>query len=161
MSEPRVRRNQVVYITYRIVDAEGTLHEQIDLPVGYVHGGHSPLFPPIEQALEGRLIGDSVEVTMGPEEAFGPHRPELTFTDAIENVPPEFRRVGAEAMFQNERGESVTMVVRRITDGQVYLDGNHPLAGKTVTFHVTVTDIRPATASEIESGLPAGGSLTH
>ena len=151
----------MVYITYRIVDAEGNLHEQIDLPVGYVHGGRSPLFPQIEQALEGRRIGDSIDVTMGPEEAFGPHKPELTFSDALENVPPEFQHVGAEAMFQNERGEAVTMVVRRIADGQVHLDGNHPLAGKTVTFHVTISDIRPATAAEIETGLPEGGSLTH
>ena len=161
MSDARVGRNQVVYITYRIVDADGTLHEQVDLPVGYVHGGRSPLFPQIERALEGLRVGDTASVTLGPDEAFGPHRPELTHTEALENVPPEYRRPGAEATFQSDRGETITMVVARVADGQVTLDGNHPLAGKTVTFHVTVTDIRPAMASEIESGLPAGGSLTH
>jgi FKBP-type peptidyl-prolyl cis-trans isomerase SlyD len=161
MTEPTVRRNQVVYFTYRIVDADGRLHEQIDLPVGYVHGVDSPLFPQIEAALEGRRVGDAVAVTLAPEEAFGPHRPELTFSDAIENVPPEYRRIGAEATFQNERGETITMVVTRIADGRVTLDGNHPLAGRTLTFHVAVTDVRPATETEIERGLPDGASLAH
>jgi FKBP-type peptidyl-prolyl cis-trans isomerase SlyD len=160
-SEPRVRKDQVVYIAYRILDQDGNLHEQVDVPVGYVHGGRSPLFPQIEQALEGRSVGDQVEVTLSPQESFGPHRPELTFTDRLDNVPPEFRHLGAEAQFQNERGESITMVVRRIGDGTITLDGNHPLAGRTLTFLVTVTEIRPATASEIETGLPAGGSLAH
>jgi FKBP-type peptidyl-prolyl cis-trans isomerase SlyD len=161
MSEPRVRRGQVIYIAYRILDAGGRLHEQVDVPVGYVHGGRSPLFPQIERALEGRAVGDTVEVTLSPEEAFGPRRPELTFSDAIENVPPEYRRLGAEATFQNERGESITMVVTEVTAGRVTLDGNHPLAGKALTFLVTVSEIRPATPAEIERGLPDGASLTH
>jgi FKBP-type peptidyl-prolyl cis-trans isomerase SlyD len=161
MSEARVGPNQVVYITYRILDSEGALHEQVDVPVGYVHGGRSPLFPEIEAALEGRRVGDRVEVTLGPEAAFGPHRPELTFTDAVENVPAEYRRLGAEATFQNDRGEALTMVVTRVADGKVTLDGNHPLAGKTVTFLVTVAEIRPATPAEVERGLPDGATLVH
>jgi FKBP-type peptidyl-prolyl cis-trans isomerase SlyD len=161
MPDARVGRNQVIYITYRILDADGVLHEQVDVPVGYVHGGRSPLFPQIERALEGLGVGDTATVTLGPEEAFGPHRPELTFTDALENVPPEYRRLGAEATFQSDRGETLTMVVTRIADGQVTLDGNHPLAGRTVTFHVTVAEIRPATAAEIARGLPEGASWVH
>jgi len=161
MSETRVGPNQVVYITYRILGTDGTLHEQVDVPVGYVHGGRSPLFPEIEAALEGRRVGEQVEVTLTPETGFGPHRPELTFTDAIENVPPEYRRLGAEATFQNDRGESLAMVVTRIADGKVTLDGNHPLAGRTVRFLVTVAEVRPATPAEVERGLPDGASLTH
>jgi FKBP-type peptidyl-prolyl cis-trans isomerase SlyD len=161
MSDARVGCNQVVYITYRIVDADGVLQEQVDLPVGYVHGGCSPLFPQIERALEGLGVGERTSVTLGPDEAFGPHRPDLTFTDALENVPPEYRRLGAEATFQNDRGESITMTVTRIGDGQVTLDGNHPLAGKRLTFHVTVADLRPATAAEVERGLPEGTSWVH
>lgn len=161
MSERRIARNRVVYLTYRIVDAEGELHEQVDLPVGYVHGTGSRLFPQIEAALEGRQVGDEVEVTLSPEEGFGFHQPELTYTDTIENVPPEFRRLGAEAEFQNAQGETLTMVVTRMEGGRIHLDGNHPLAGKTVTFHVTVKEVRDATPEELKKGVPAGGERLH
>ncbi len=161
MAEPRVTRDKVVYITYQITDPEGTILERVDLPVGYVHGGKSSLFPQIERKLNGCAIGDSIDVTLSPEEGFGHPRPELTVTDAIENVPPEYRQVGAEATFQNERGEAMTMTVTRVQDGEVTLDGNHPLAGKTITFHVTVSDVRDATPDEIAKGLPEGSLPVH
>ena len=115
----------------------------------------------IERELEGLAVGESVEVTLAADEAFGQPNPDLTYTDAIENVPPEFRQVGAEATFQNERGETRTMTVTRVADGQVVLDGNHPLAGKTITFHVTVADNRDATPAEIASGTPEGSLALH
>lgn len=157
MSEPRVSRHRVVYLTYDIHGEDGTLLERWDLPIAYVHGVNGELFARIERALEGAAVGDTVEVILRPEDAFGAHRPELTFTDEIENVPPEYRRVGAEASFANERGETVTMAVTRIADGRVTLDGNHPFAGRTLLFRVTVTGVRDATAEEIGRGTPADG----
>jgi FKBP-type peptidyl-prolyl cis-trans isomerase SlyD len=161
MPESRVEPLKVVYITYRILDHLGQILDQVDLPVGYIHGGRSDLFPQIERELAGCEVGDTVDVTLTPDEAFGRHQPGLTFTDAIENVPPEYRRVGAEASFQSDRGETMTMTVTRVQDGKVILDGNHPLAGKTITFRVTVTDIRDATPEEIARGVPEGTSLPH
>ena len=161
MAAPRVAKDQVVHITYRITDQDGTVMEQVDLPVGYVHGGQSNLFPQIEQRLDGLSVGDTVEVTLSPEQAFGQPDPDLIVSDAIENVPPEYRRLGAEAMFQNDKGETVTMTVVRIENGEVTLDGNHALAGKTITFRVTVADIRDATPEEIARGLPEGSLPVH
>lgn len=161
MGEPRVTKGKVVHITYQITDLEGNILERIDLPVGYVHGAHSDLFPQIEQRLDGCTAGDTVEVSLGPHEAFGPHRPELSLSDAVENVPPEYRRVGAEAMFQNDKGEAITMTVTEVANGRVTLDGNHPLAGKTVVFHVTVSDIRDATEDEMAKGVPEGSVQVH
>ena len=161
MGRARVDKHKVVFLTYRIRDLDGQLHEQVDLPIGYVHGANSNLFEQIEQALDGHVVGDTVEVQLSPKEGFGERRPDLTYTDAVENVPPEVRRLGAEAEFQNDRGETITMVVSRIEDGQITLDGNHPLAGKAVIFEVTITDIRDATAEEIARGIPEGGQLLH
>lgn len=96
MSEQVVGKHKVVSFTYEIWDQEGNMHERVDLPMQYVHGGISDLIEQIEQALDGHGIGDVVEVTMGPDEAFGPHDPALTFTDDLENVPPQFRHLGAE-----------------------------------------------------------------
>jgi len=155
MSEQIVRPNKVVYLTYEIKDSlNGDIIERIDIPVGYVHGGYSDLFSRIEGALEGHKVGDIVHVTLSPEEGFGPYDPTLTFTDDIGNVPPEYRRIGAEAVFENGQGDQITMVVNRIENGTLTLDGNHPLAGKTVTFRVTISSIRDAKKEEMEHGVP-------
>lgn len=158
MSEQKVSRNKAVYVTYMIKDQAGSVYEQYDMPVGYVHGGNSPLFEKIEAALEGCKVGDSVEVTLNPQEGFGEPDPNLSFTDDIENVPPEFRRLGAEVEFQNESGESRLFRVSRIADGKLTVDANHPLAGQTVTFVVKVENIRDASMDEIVNGLPADQS---
>lgn len=149
-----VELNRVVYLTYEIKDVAGNLLERTDIPVGYVHGGHSALFKKIEHSLEGHKVGDTVHVTLAPDEGFGEHDPGLVFTDDIENVPPEYRRIGAEATFENGQGEQRVMVVSRIADGKLTLDGNHPFAGKTVIFQVTISSIREAGKVEIEHGVP-------
>lgn len=155
MTEARVGKHKVVYLTYEIRDHTGNILEKSDIPVGYVHGANSPLFEKIERNLAGCGVGDTVDVTLSPEEGFGPHKPELTFTDEIRNVPPEYRRIGAEATFANDSGESITMVVTKIEDDKLTLDGNHPFAGKTVHFRVTVAGVRTATEEEISRGQPA------
>ena len=154
MSE-RVGHNKVVYISYVIVDDQGAVLEQYDLPVGYLHGAEGPLFEKVERALDGKAVGDRVEVTLTPEEGFGPHRPELTFTDDIENVPEEHRYLGSEVEFENERGERMLFRVTRIEQGKLTVDANHPFAGKTVTFKIAVEGVRSATLDEIANRMPA------
>jgi FKBP-type peptidyl-prolyl cis-trans isomerase SlyD len=155
-----VTRNMVVYLTYSILDQNGGLFEQYDLPIGYVHGVNGPLFEKIEYALEGTQVGDCVEVSLPPRDGFGEHKPELAFTDDIDNVPPEHRRLGSEVMFENERGEQIELRVTRIADGKLTVDGNHPLAGQTVKFVVTIVGVRPATPEEIANGMPAGSGAS-
>lgn len=153
MSEPVVSMHKVVAITYTIVDDSGIILEQSDIPVYYVHGGPNDMFPDIEAALDGCTLGDSVEVVLPPEKAFGYHDPAMTFTDDIDNVPPEFRRVGAEVEMQNDRGETRSFFVSKIEADKLTVDGNHPYAGKTLTYAVTVADIRDATEEEKKKGI--------
>lgn len=161
MSEQKVAKHKVIYLTYSIIDDAGNVFEQSDVPVGYIHGVGSDLFEQVENALDGKAVGERVEVTLSTEEGFGPHRPELTFTDDIDNVPPEFRYIGAEVEFENERGESMQFRVTRIEDGKLTIDANHPLAGKTITFVVDVADIRDATPDEIANGVPADSASCY
>lgn len=148
-----VGKHKVVSIVYQIRNEAGEIMEHIDYPVSYVHGGPSDLIEKVEQALEGRRVGDSVDVTLEPGEAFGEHDPNLTFTDDLENVPPQFRRVGAEVEMQNDDGEVRTFFVSSIENGKLTVDGNHPMAGQQVTFTVTVKEIRDATEAEIKQGV--------
>jgi len=96
--------------------------------------------------------GETVEVTLTPAEGFGDHNPALTFTDDLENVPPDLRYPGARLEAQNANGEILNFIVTQIGNGKLTVDANHPLAGQTVRFRVTVVDVRTATADELRSG---------
>ncbi|HQT32127.1 MAG TPA: peptidylprolyl isomerase [Thiobacillus sp.] len=149
-----VARHKLVYITYSILDQRGMVVEQHDVPVGYVQGANSGILPAIESAVAGRTIGERIEIKLLPAEGYGERDESLMFVDDIENVPPEFRRVGAEVMFENESGETKVFYVTAIENGQLTLDGNPSLAGQTVTCLVNVIDIRDATPEEIQNGRP-------
>ncbi len=152
----RIAPGKLVEFTYTITDEDGTLVEQVDFPLNYIHGHDSGLHDRIEQALAGHVTGDAVRVTLAPEEGFGPRDPTLLYSDAIENVPEEFRHLGAEARFRNEHGEERTFRVVSIQDGRITLDGNHPLAGKRVTFTLHILQVRDATPQELSGQVPTG-----
>jgi len=153
MSGQFVGQDKVVSFTYSIVDASGAVIEQSDFPISYVHGGRHDLFEKVVQELEGSVVGDTVEVELTPDEGFGTHDPDLTYTDDLENVPAEFRRVGAEVEMMNDEGDTRKFTVTRIENGKLTVDGNHPMAGKTIVFHIRVTAIRDATPDEVSNGV--------
>ena len=153
MTDQFIGSGKVVSFTYSISDEAGEIIEQSDLPISYVHGGQHDLFEKVEHELEGSVIGDTVEVSLTPEEGFGPHDPNLTYTDDLDNVPPEFHRLGAEVEMVNDKGDSKTFVVTHIENGKLTVDGNHPMAGKVITFRIKVTEIRDATEDEMVNGV--------
>ena len=85
---------------------------------------------------------------MPAEQGFGPHDPSLTFTDDIDNVPPQFRQVGAEVQMQNDQGETRSFHVTRVEGGKVTVDGNHPFAGKVLTVRARIEEVRDAREGE-------------
>lgn len=161
MSALQIEANKVVSLTYSIIDDKGEILEQSDLPIHYVHGGKSDLFEKLEAALTGKTIGDQISVTLSPEEGFGAHNPDLTFTDDLENVPEELRFVGAELEAQNANGEPMKFIVSEIKESELTVDANHPMAGKTVIFKVKVTDIRDASSEETRTGKPVANDQSH
>ena len=82
----QITNDKVVTVTYRVEDEMGEVIERIDLPVNYLHGRDSGLVAKVEQALEGKTVGDEVVVQLTPAEGFGEWNPEMTFSDAIENA---------------------------------------------------------------------------
>jgi FKBP-type peptidyl-prolyl cis-trans isomerase SlyD len=156
MTKESIEKGKLVEFTYQIVDENGDVKEQIDLPLTYIHGHDSGMYEKIEKALEGKHSNDKVIVELSPEEGFGEADPDMMFEDDIENVPPEFRMIGAEAEFQNDQGDVKTFRVAAIENGKVIMDGNHPLAGKQVAFHITVNSVRDATEDELSGKVPTG-----
>ena len=157
-----VQRGKLVTLTYSITDDAGEVLEQNDLPMSFVYGGDTELIGGIDSALIGRKAGDTVTAVVPPDKGFGEHDPSMTFTDDIANVPPEFRRLGAEVPMQNEAGEQRTFYVTRIADGRLTVDGNHPLAGKTLRVHVRIHEVRDATPEDaLTSGIHAVGRMMN
>ena len=155
MSEQVIRAGKVVYITYSVLDEQGNIFGQQDMPTGYVQGADSGLFAAVEHALEGKREGDQVQARVPPEEAFGDPDPDLIISEDLENLPPMLRSVGAQAEMQNDAGDVLTFRVVEIKDGMVTLDGNNPLAGKPCVVAATVVSIRDATPEEMRNGFPA------
>ncbi|EGV52644.1 FKBP-type peptidyl-prolyl cis-trans isomerase [Candidatus Endoriftia persephone] len=160
MTKESIKTGKFVSLTYSISDTEGNVLEQSDLPVTYIHGGETELIGGMDKAVAGRSEGDEVKLTIEPKDGFGDHDPTLTFTDDLENVPPEFRKLGAEVQMQNSEGETKSFFVTKIEDGKLTVDGNHPLAGKRLLVKVKILEVRDATREDAQSiGIP-GQSTT-
>ena len=147
----KVEPGKYVSLTYVIRDESDSIVEQNDIPVGYVFGGGTELLGGMDSALVGKVAGDKVSRVIPPEKGFGYRDPDMTFTDDIENVPTEYRHVGAEVQMQNEKGQSKTFYVSKIEDGKFTVDGNHPLAGKTLTLTVKILEVRDATEEDVKT----------
>ena len=148
-----ITTNKFVELTYRIIDqTNGEVIEQVEEPLGYVQGDNTLLFNQVTKELEGKSVGDEVEILLRAEDAFGPKLEELIFTDEINNVPVEYRFIGAAVTMQNDKGGTKDFIVSSIEDGKLTIDGNHPLAGKDIIFYVEVLSVRDATADEIIEG---------
>ena len=118
-------------------------------PLVYLHGS-SGIFPKLEAALDGKTVGDSVRVQLEPEDAFGEYDDELVTSELLQNLP-EGVLVGMQLEGTGEHGTHI-MSVTEIEDGRAVLDGNHPLAGVTLVFSCTVSEVRAATAEELAHG---------
>ena len=154
-----IAKNKFVSLTYTIIDDADEIVERIDLPVPLILGHNSQLIDKIENALIGKKAGDTISVQLSAEEGFGPHQPDLTFTDDLQNVPEEFQRIGAEVQFQNDKGEAKDFRVVSIENGKLTVDGNHPLAGKAISYNITIAEVRDPTPEEMSNGVENQPSL--
>lgn len=150
----KVTKDSVVSLRYELFDSTGDLLEKVDEQISYLHGGYDGIFPLVEEALHGKSIGDQCSVTMQPDDAFGEYDHNLVEVEARSSFPEEVT-VGMQFEGGPEDAEDddyLLFTVVDVTDDEVTVDGNHPLAGKTLTFNCTVTGVRKATAEELEHG---------
>lgn len=159
----KITKDSVVSLRYELFDSEGALLEKIEEPVSYLHGGYDGIFPLVEEALHGKGVGDSCSITMQPDDAFGEYDHSLVEVEPRSSFPKEVE-VGMQFEGGPESADDedyLLYTVVEVTDDEVTVDGNHPLAGKTLTFNCTVTGVRPATAEELEHGHVHGEDGHH
>ena len=128
-------------------DAQGDLLQSAEEPLEYLHGGYGALPRALEDALEGRAVGETASVQLEPEEAFGEYDAELVRLEPAERYG-EGIQVGMEV-----EEEDRLYTVTDVAGGKVVLDGNHPLAGIALRFVCQVLAVRIASPEEIARGL--------
>jgi len=151
--------NSVVGIEYELTEAGGS--EVLDsnkggAPLEFIIG-KGQLIPGLEKQLVGMSAGESADILVKAEEAYG-----LRDEEAIQELPREqFEGIelekGMSLYGQGQNGETIQVNVVDFDDNTVKVDFNHPLAGKDLMFNVTVVSERDATEEEAATGQVGGG----
>ena len=146
--------NVVASIHYTLTDPNGQVIDssQGAEPLHYLHGAGN-IIPGLEQALIGKTLGASLQVTVEPENGYGE-----VDTDLIQQVPAaafegvEKIEPGMAFEAEDAQGNRRRIVVRSVDGDEVIIDGNHPLAGVQLHFDVEVVGVRSASEEEIAHG---------
>jgi FKBP-type peptidyl-prolyl cis-trans isomerase SlyD len=122
--------------------------------------GHDNIIPGLERELAGLKAGDKKKVVVPATDAYGVHNPELIFSLPRTQFGGETPDAGMVVQMQSEEGVMMATVVE-VSDEQIMLDANHPLAGQELHFDVEIVDVRPATQEELSHGHPHGPGGHH
>ena len=149
----QIAKDKVASIDYKLTDKSGSVLDSSEGrdPLYYLHGNGN-LIAGLEEALEGKGSGDSIQVSVPPEKGYGLRNDAL-----VQNVEKSMLQgvdkieSGMQFQAQTEAGVQIFTVVS-VEGEQVKIDGNHPLAGETLHFDVTVRDVRDATEEELAHG---------
>ena len=153
VTQTTIQPNAFVTIDYELRDEEGDMLEESagegGEPIRYVHG-YGMLVPGLEAALVGLSAGDVSDIVVPAEAGYGEYDDDLLLElDRTELPDPKGVSVGDEFVAESPDGDEIAMSVVEVRDDLVVVDANHPLAGMTLRYHVTVRDIREATEEEI------------
>jgi FKBP-type peptidyl-prolyl cis-trans isomerase SlyD len=148
----QIAAQKVVSIDYTLKDDSGAVVDSSEgrKPLTYLHGAGA-IVPGLEQALEGKAAGDSVEVSLTPEQGYGERDPRLIQNIPIRKLPDRKAEVGMTYQVKTPEGPRL-LVVNAVRGDYATVDANHPLAGMNLHFQVRVAEVRDATAQELEHG---------
>lgn len=150
----RIAKNSVVTIDYTLTDERGDVIDTScgQTPLSYIQGGGG-IIPGLEAALEGKQEGESLAVVVPPDRAYGGKDEDLIQAIPRERFDREIDDVAVGMRFPASGDDGTHMVTVVAVDGeQVTVDANHPLAGSTLNFDVTVLKVRAATGEELRRG---------
>jgi FKBP-type peptidyl-prolyl cis-trans isomerase SlyD len=158
-----IANDAVVHIAYTLKNDAGEIIDQSQegQPLAYLHGHHN-IVPGLESALAGKQAGDSVEVSVSATEGYGERSDEAIFEIPRDKLPPEVEpEVGMQLAAQAPDGGIIQFRLVEIGDAVVKADANHPLAGQTLHFDVSIESVREATSEELAHGHVHGPGGHH
>ncbi len=150
----KVGKDKVVLMHYTLKNDAGDVIDSSDGgdPLPFLQG-HGNIIPGLESALEGSKAGDKLDVSIKPKEAYGER-----MKDAIQEIPKSALKgidevkVGMQLQSQDKDGNAFLVSVTKIEDDKITVDANHPLAGQTLHFSVSIESVRKAEAEELSHG---------
>lgn len=159
----------VVTLDFELRDAQGEVIQPYGgEPIVYLHGSELEVFAKLQEKLVGKKVGDELFVQLEPEDAFGDYDPSLMrIEDAdrfpeglsigmqLEEVPIDDEEQPDEQADESNTGFGRVWTVTEMAEGKVVLDGNHPLAGIALRYHLKVRDLREANEQEKAQGAAA------
>jgi len=159
----QIAAQKVVTIDYTLTDDQGKVIDSSKggEPLAYIQGIGN-IIPGLENALEGKKSGDSLKVSIAPADGYGERDdsmmqavPRQMFENADEI------QVGMQFQTMTEGGHPMVVTVTDISPETITVDANHPLAGQTLNFDVTIVDVRDATEEELDHGHVHGAGGHH
>ncbi len=129
-------------------------------PLTYMEGAEQ-IIPGLEEQMKALSVGDKKKILVPAADAYGVQDPALVVETSSSSLPKKNAQVGDQFTGALPNGQEAPFTVTKVTDSQVTLDGNHPLAGQDLTFDVELTEIREATAEELEHGHAHGPDGHH
>jgi len=167
----RIKDTKVVSFHYRLceVDSEGNRGNWLEQsfggePLYYLHGFHNVMVG-LEKALEGKAIGDNVEITLQPQLAYGQRQENSIQRIAKKHIhlKPGQKKLlpGMVILVETNKGRR-KVTVTKVGRFSIDVDVNHPFAGKILYYEIEVMSIRDASAEEITHGHVHGaGGYQH
>lgn len=149
-----VQHNTVVQIAYNLtVDGEEVESNTME----YLHG-HQNIIAGLETPMTGMKIGETRDIIAKAKDAYGEFDPEQVIRVSRSAFPADYEiRLNESMRLRDSSGHMFEAVATAIGEDFVELDMNHPMAGKDLTFNVTILDVRPATEDEVTAGRLGGG----
>ena len=150
----RVAPDLVVTLEYTVHAENGRLVDSTGHcgPVAVMIGG-GQLFEPLEERILGLAPGETREIRIPADEAYGPWREELVRTMPRDRLPPDLELVvGEEYRLKGPEGKRLRFRVVEIGSAEIRADFNAPLAGQDLTATVTIVGVRQPTADEARRG---------
>ena len=141
--EAQIQEGSQVSFEYTLSDETGTVIESSKgkQPMSYIHG-KSQIIPGLEKELSGMKVGEEKKIQVKPEDGYGRVNPDAFQEVPKDKLPPEALKVGTMLMAQGSQGQGVPVRVHEIKDTTVIMDFNHPMAGKTLSFDIKVSEIK-------------------
>lgn len=157
-----VSKDKVVSIEYTLRDDNGEILDSSEghEPLAYLHGNGN-IVPGLESQLEGKSENAALKVAVAPVDGYGEFNP----GDIIEVPREQFQdvkdlEIGMQFTASGPEGHRI-LTVTKVEEKMVTVDGNHPLAGKTLHFDVKIVGIRDASADELSHGHVHGAGGHH
>ena len=156
-----VKKDTIVEFTFSLVDDEGLPIESTPTNSTAILHGHGNVIRGVEKALEGKTSGEKFVVTVVPEDGYGAYRQDFTQRVSKKHFGnPKQLKTGQVAQLQTNQGTRPVTILK-VGSKMVDVDLNHPHAGKTLNFDITITNVREATREELTHRHAHGAHGAH